>query len=43
MRYLDKIKENTNKKRYENSMLKTKKWLHDLKIEKNFLHKETNF
>ncbi|ACH95218.1 plasmid maintenance protein (plasmid) [Borrelia recurrentis] len=31
MRYLDKIEENANKKRYEDSMIKTKEWLKNLK------------
>ncbi|AHH05534.1 Putative cytosolic protein (plasmid) [Borrelia miyamotoi FR64b] len=31
MRYLDKIEENENKKRYEDSMIRTAKWLGDLK------------
>ncbi|AHH05549.1 plasmid maintenance protein (plasmid) [Borrelia miyamotoi] len=34
MRYLDKIEENENKKRYEDSMIKTKKWLGDFKTKK---------
>ncbi|UPA18412.1 plasmid maintenance protein [Borrelia puertoricensis] len=34
MRYLDKIEENTNKKRYEGSLIRTKTWLEALKIEK---------
>ncbi|ANF34538.1 hypothetical protein A7978_05725 (plasmid) [Borrelia turicatae] len=35
MRYLDKVEENANKKRYENSVIRTKKWLAALKIENN--------
>ncbi|AOW96129.1 plasmid maintenance protein [Borrelia miyamotoi] len=35
MRYLDKIEENENKKRYEDNMLKTKKWLETSNIENN--------
>ncbi|AHH05717.1 plasmid maintenance protein (plasmid) [Borrelia miyamotoi] len=35
MRYLDKIEENENKKRYEDSMLRTKKWLEALNTENN--------
>ncbi|QFP42560.1 hypothetical protein F9Y90_05565 (plasmid) [Borrelia miyamotoi] len=32
MRYLDKIEENENKKRYEKSMLRTEKWIEATKI-----------
>ncbi|AOW96276.1 plasmid maintenance protein [Borrelia miyamotoi] len=35
MRYLDKVEENKNKKRYEDNMMKTKKWLESLKTENN--------
>ncbi|UPA15257.1 plasmid maintenance protein [Borrelia turicatae] len=34
MRYLDKVEENANKKRYEDSVIRTKKWLKALEIEK---------
>ncbi|AFI32209.1 plasmid maintenance protein [Borrelia crocidurae] len=33
MRYLDKIEENANKKRYEDSIIRTQEWLKNLKIE----------
>ncbi|WP_025407129.1 plasmid maintenance protein [Borrelia hermsii] len=35
MRYLNKVEENANKKRYEDSIIRTKKWLETLKIENN--------
>lgn len=35
MRYLDKIKENANKKEYENNMSKVEKWLKSLEIKNN--------
>ncbi|AHH06988.1 Putative cytosolic protein (plasmid) [Borrelia crocidurae DOU] len=35
MRYLDKVKENANKKRYEESIIRTQEWLRNLKIENN--------
>ncbi|ATQ19027.1 hypothetical protein F9Y90_05155 (plasmid) [Borrelia miyamotoi] len=35
MRYLNKVEENKNKKRYEDNMMKTKKWLESLKRENN--------
>ncbi|AHH13393.1 Putative cytosolic protein (plasmid) [Borrelia hermsii YBT] len=35
MKYLDKVKDNTNKKRYEESMMRTKEWLKNLKTENN--------
>ncbi|AHH04332.1 Putative cytosolic protein (plasmid) [Borrelia nietonii YOR] len=34
MRYLDKVEENANKRRYEDSIIKTKEWLKHLKFEK---------
>ncbi|AMR76026.1 hypothetical protein [Borrelia hermsii] len=34
MRYLDKVEENANKIRYEDSIIKTREWLKHLKFEK---------